>query len=164
VEEKMKKRWVSTVLVLMAVLLVANVGFAKDDGKAKAAINEMNQTLMNGLMQADAAMIASVYAEDAWTMGANETTTIGATTIGEGMAQETRDVRLTTTELKTADDWAWETGTYTTHDANGMQVDNGKYVAIWMNNGGSWKMYRHIWNSDISAAPMDEEMHDHHDH
>jgi ketosteroid isomerase-like protein len=36
--------------------------------------------------------------------------------------------------------------------ADNKSLDKGKYVAVWKKENGTWKMYRDIWNSNMSAA------------
>ena len=34
----------------------------------------------------------------------------------------------------------------------GAVLDSGKYVAIWKNEGGQWRLHRHIWNSNTPSG------------
>jgi ketosteroid isomerase-like protein len=35
--------------------------------------------------------------------------------------------------------------------AGGTEADRGKYIVIWKNQGGLWKLHRDIWNSSKPA-------------
>jgi hypothetical protein len=35
-------------------------------------------------------------------------------------------------------------------DGKGGSVDKGKFIALWKQEVGKWKMYREIWNYDIT--------------
>jgi len=58
-------------------------------------------------------------------------------------------------------DLAYSTGTYemSYNDANGKPVmDRGKYVTVWRKQmGGSWKVVRDIFNSDLPASMPEPE-------
>lgn len=43
-----------------------------------------------------------------------------------------------------------EEGTYNFPDGKGGSYNNGKFIAIWKNEKGKWKIYREIWNSNVS--------------
>lgn len=41
-----------------------------------------------------------------------------------------------------------EEGLYNFPDGKGGSVDNGKFIALWKQEDGKWKLYREIWNSN----------------
>lgn len=47
-----------------------------------------------------------------------------------------------------------EVGNYRVIDDEGTVLDAGKFIAIYRNENGVWKVYREIWNSDREAAVM----------
>lgn len=59
-------------------------------------------------------------------------------------------------EFSEAGDMAYEVGTWqfeqTTEGAGAPVRDNGKYVVVWQNVNGEWKVVADIWNSDNPAA------------
>jgi len=63
------------------------------------------------------------------------------------------ELTITTEETETAGDWTFGRGTYTvvlTPKAGGEPTeDTGKWLSISRRQtDGSWKIHRHIWNSD----------------
>lgn len=46
-----------------------------------------------------------------------------------------------------------EEGTYNFPDGKGGSVDKGKFIALWKQEDGKWKLYREIWNTDLPPAP-----------
>ena len=46
-----------------------------------------------------------------------------------------------------------ETGRYELYDAQNKILDKGKYVVVWKQENGEWKLFRDIFNSDLPAAP-----------
>ena len=45
-----------------------------------------------------------------------------------------------------------EDGTYNFPDGKGGSVDKGKFIALWKQEDGKWKLYREIWNTDLSPT------------
>jgi len=41
-----------------------------------------------------------------------------------------------------------EEGSYDFPDGKGGSFDKGKFIAIWKQEDGRWKLFREIWNSD----------------
>ena len=53
-------------------------------------------------------------------------------------------------------DGVTETGTYEMFVDKNVSVDKGKFIVLWKQVDGKWKMHRDIWNSDMpvpAAAP-----------
>jgi ketosteroid isomerase-like protein len=48
-----------------------------------------------------------------------------------------------------------EEGTYELQDESGQTIDKGKYIVVWKKTKSGWKMYRDIFNTDLTA------LHDH---
>ena len=40
---------------------------------------------------------------------------------------------------------------FTLTGADGQIADHGKFVVIWRNEGGTWKLFQDIWNSSVAA-------------
>jgi ketosteroid isomerase-like protein len=51
------------------------------------------------------------------------------------------------------DDLVVEEGVYNFPDGKGGSVDKGKFIALWKQEDGKWKLYREIWNSDLPPVP-----------
>ena len=45
-----------------------------------------------------------------------------------------------------------EEGTYNFPDGKGGSVDKGKFIALWKQEDGKWKLFREIWNTDLPPA------------
>jgi ketosteroid isomerase-like protein len=59
---------------------------------------------------------------------------------------------FTTTDIKTAPDYIIETGKYEMKDDKSALVDRGKYVVVWQQRNGVWKLYRDTGNTSLPAA------------
>ena len=62
-----------------------------------------------------------------------------------------KTVRLEIVEAEGHGDTAIEIGKYTLSWEGGNVLDRGKYVVIWKQESGQWKLHRDIWNSSLSA-------------
>jgi hypothetical protein len=51
-----------------------------------------------------------------------------------------------------------ETGNYELFVENNIVVDKSKFIVIWEQENGDWKMYRDIWNTDLPATTVNEEL------
>ena len=61
-----------------------------------------------------------------------------------------KNARLDILEVEQHGDTVNDIGKYTLSSADGQVMDTGKYVVIWKNEDGTWKMHRDIFNSSLS--------------
>ena len=61
-----------------------------------------------------------------------------------------KTARLETVEAEGYADTAIEIGKYTLSGEAGNIMDRDKYVVIWKQEGGQWKLHRDIWNSSLT--------------
>jgi ketosteroid isomerase-like protein len=47
---------------------------------------------------------------------------------------------------------AHEIGRYTLKTGTGEVADSGKYLVVWKQEGGAWKLHRDIWTTSRPAA------------
>lgn len=52
-------------------------------------------------------------------------------------------------EVQVLGDMAVEVGSYVATGADGSHADHGKYIAVWKNVGGEWKIVQDIFNSSM---------------
>ena len=108
----------------------------------------------------DAAAVAAIYSVDGALMPPNSDTLIGRAAIeafwadqqASGINGEIKD-----TEVYAYGDDGYTVGAYTITDAAGATIDEGKYVVIWRQVDGKWKMHRDIWNSNLPLAAPEPE-------
>ena len=122
---------------------------------AKDSIAASNAAFASALANKDSAGVAALYTSDAVLMPANMPVFTGSAAItsfmGEGIRGGMNSISLVTTEVFGAGDMVTEVGTYTL--SFGPDQDKGKYIVIWKNEGGKWKMFRDIFNSDNPPPP-----------
>lgn len=120
----------------------------------KAVLDSMNKTYDGRFRDSTTAYFAARYTNDACVFAPNMARVCGIDAITKfywwnGDSQTTtldikgEEVSGTATEVT-------EVGNYRVIDDEGTQLDAGKFIAIYRNDGGAWKVHREIWNSDIA--------------
>lgn len=118
----------------------------------------MNMTFGALAAKGDSTGIAALYTSDAKVMGPNGPAVQGVAGITAGFGAMLRS-GIGKAELKTVDLWGneellSEEGTYALSSKDGKEIDKGKYIVLWKKEGGNWKLFRDIFNSDMPPAPM----------
>jgi ketosteroid isomerase-like protein len=65
-----------------------------------------------------------------------------------GYAMGVRNIQLTTDEVMGGAEAVAETGKYAMLDSAGNTLEKGKFIVLWKEENGVWKMHRDVWNSD----------------
>jgi uncharacterized protein (TIGR02246 family) len=125
-------------------------------GDVRAAIAAVNRKFMDTFAGRDAAGIAALYTADGQLMPAASDFVKGAAAIEQfwtgAMGMGIRSAELETAELEAHGDTAIEVGRYTLAGDGGEVMDRGKYLVVWKNHDGAWKLHRDIWTSSIPPA------------
>lgn len=145
------------VRAIATVAVVALLGgpLAARQAGARAAIEAANKKFSTGAAKADAALIASVYSEDAEAYPPNAEVVRGRAAI-QKLWQSVLDSGITGFELNTRDveaagNLAYESGTYALRTKDGKVADRGKYCVVWKRVQGRWLLHRDIWNTNMPA-------------
>ena len=122
----------------------------------RAAIDAGNQNFMANFGRQDAAGMAGLYTTNGCVMPANSDTLSGPSHV-QAFWQGVFDMGVKEAVLETIDleehgDTAIETGRYTLKADAGAVADQGKYIVIWKNDGGTWKLHKDIWNTNQPAS------------
>jgi ketosteroid isomerase-like protein len=62
--------------------------------------------------------------------------------IRNSIASDTRTLVFTTTSLSADSEFLVELGTYEIKDSKGNTKQSGKYLVVWKQENGDWKLYR----------------------
>ncbi|MDZ8056461.1 MAG: YybH family protein [Aulosira sp. ZfuVER01] len=119
------------------------------------AIIAANQNFMQTFARGDAASLANLYTQDAQILPTHSDF-IGTRQGIEEFWQTIFHLNITQANLETIEveshgNTAIEVGKYLLSDHNGQTVDTGKYIVIWKQEDGQWRLHRDIWNSSLPA-------------
>ncbi|OSZ81285.1 hypothetical protein CAP36_08635 [Chitinophagaceae bacterium IBVUCB2] len=107
--------------------------------------------------KADSAAFAALYTTDGCMSPQGMPKICGATGItaffNEGVKAGFKNIALTTEEVLGGKEGVIETGKYEVLGEGGVSYEKGKYIVMWKEENGKWKMHRDIWNSDTTPAP-----------
>jgi uncharacterized protein (TIGR02246 family) len=125
----------------------------------RAAIENTNLKFAEIFKRGDAAGIAALYTADARLMPPGSPTLSGTEAITAfwqaAMKQGIKAATLETIDVETSGGvLATEIGQFTLsmESPRGGQVEQtGKYIVLWKNDGGTWKLHADIWNGDAPA-------------
>ena len=122
----------------------------------RLAIDAGNQSFMANFGRQDAAGMARLYTANGSLLPSNSDILSGTENV-QAFWQGAFDSGLTeavleTIELEVHGETAIETGRYTLKTAGGTVADSGKYIVIWKNDGGTWKLHKDIWNTSQPAS------------
>ena len=122
----------------------------------KMHIAEMNKSYGKRFTTNDAAFYKERYCKDAAVYCPNVPAVVGIDSIitffyGGGTNDEVV-IDLPPNNIYGNADLVVEDGTFSFPDGKGGNIDKGKFIALWKQEDGKWKLYREIWNTDLPPA------------
>lgn len=130
-------------------------GFSLDSAKAEIAAS--NNVFGASWATGDSASFANCYTTDACINPPNLPKMCGTAAItaffNGGVQMGIKNIIITTEEVLGGKDGVIETGTYDMRIADDVSVEKGKFIVMWKQENGKWKMHRDVWNSDSAPAP-----------
>ena len=121
----------------------------------REAIGAADQAFMDLFERSDAAGIAQLYTAEGQLLPGNSDFVTGVEAIEQFwravMEMGIKTARLETVELEECGNIAVEVGKYALAGEGGEVLDQGKYIVIWKNEAGTWKLHRDIWNTSLPA-------------
>jgi len=128
------------------------------------AINAVNDQWVDAFNQGDTAAIAAIFTEEANLLPPNSPIIVGRKSIQAfyqgAFNAGVSDLQATNLEISVNGDMASVVGKYTLtiQPEEGEAIsDNGKFVAIWKRENGTWKADVDIWNSSVPLPVPEEE-------
>ncbi len=121
----------------------------------RSQIESANKAFTAAFKRGDGAAMANLYTREGQLLPANSDVVRGTEAIREfwqrvvGMGL--KDASLETIEVEAHGDTAIEVGRYRLLADAGV-ADQGKYLVVWKNEGGTWKLHRDIWTTSQPAA------------
>jgi uncharacterized protein (TIGR02246 family) len=121
--------------------------------KVRDAIVAANKGFMKTVESGDAAGMPAHYTVDCQVLPPNGDFVIGEQAV-ESLFQSLMDmgikkIKLETLEVEGHDDTAYEIGKFILQGEGGQALDKGKYIVIWKQEDGQWKLHRDIFNSSM---------------
>jgi uncharacterized protein (TIGR02246 family) len=123
--------------------------------EVRDAIAAANESFMAAFKRGDAAGLAALYTENGEVLPPNTDSLTGKEAI-QAFWQALFDmgikgIKLKAVEVESLGDTAIEVSKYTVHGEEGQELDKGKYIVIWKQKEGQWKLHRDIYNSSMPA-------------
>jgi uncharacterized protein (TIGR02246 family) len=122
----------------------------------RAAIAAPIAQFMTAFSRGDAAGAAAIYTDDGQVLPPNSEVVSGKQAIQTfwqgAMNMGIKAVKLETVEVEGDGNTAYEVGTFTLQGAEGQMLDAGKYIVIWKQQAGQWKLHRDIFKSSRPAS------------
>ncbi|MFI5396614.1 MAG: YybH family protein [Candidatus Binatia bacterium] len=116
-----------------------------------SAIRAANAKFMETLKRGDAAGVAALYTATGQLLPAHSEFVTGPEAIlnfwKAAMDMGVKEATLETLEVEDHGDTAIEVGRYRMMVEGGQLADAGKYVVVWKNVGGAWKLHWDIWTT-----------------
>lgn len=122
---------------------------------AKSFIDSSNAKISEQFRAGDSTALASHYWPDAELLLSNSEAIKGNDILpawGSMTRMGIKDFTFSTTDIVGDSEFLIETGNYEMKDGKNFLVDKGKYVVVWQQRNGEWKLYRDIGNTSLAAA------------
>lgn len=120
------------------------------------AIVAADETFMTTFSRGDSAGMAALYTENGQFLPPNSDFVTGKQAI-QAIFQAFMDmgvkaIKLETIEVEGYGDTASEVGKYILEDEGGQVPDRGKFIVIWKQEAGQWKVHRDIINTSMPSS------------
>ena len=115
-----------------------------------------NEEFVANYSKGDAAGVAALYTEDAQFLAPNSDFIKGKqaiqATFQSFLDMGIKTIKLETIEVEEYGDTASEVGKYTLEGDGGQVMDQGKFLVIWKQEAGQWKLHRDMINTSMPAS------------
>ena len=122
----------------------------------REALMAANEKFMAAFNQGNAAGLAALYTKNGQLLPAHSDFVAHQPAIQAfwqgAMDMGIKSIKLETLEAEDQGSTAYEVGKYTLQGEGGQLFDAGKYVVIWTQEDGQWKLHRDIWTSSLPAS------------
>ena len=114
--------------------------------KAKIIIDSLDKQFSKYFFEGDSVALTAMYTKDAALGSAkgNDIASAIGRMIRNSIKNNARNIIYTTTSLTIDSEFIVEVGIYEEKDDNGTSKGKGKYLVLWKQEDGRWKLYRDI--------------------
>ena len=127
-----------------------------DVNAMKKIIQEKNSQFTKAHVSGNHLVIDTMFTEDARSFPPNADAVVGRAAIAlltAGFIKfGVQEFREETTSLYGNGDYMVDEGNYFMRYGKDSTIENGKYINVWKNTGGGWKIYSNIWNTNMPAT------------
>lgn len=124
-----------------------------DLNAAKTEIQEKTKQFTKAHIIKDTAYLNSSFTEDAKVFPPNSEIVIGQKAISKLNSDWVNygiyEFKEESTSLYGNKDYVIDEGTYYLRYGKENTIDKGKYINVWKNIDGEWKIYSNIWNTNL---------------
>jgi uncharacterized protein (TIGR02246 family) len=142
-----------TIGAILGFLVFLASGCAREETLPRTVIEAYEQAFNKD----DVAACLALFTEDAQILPQHGPIVSGRQSIEEFLKAQMTPVVLFNTESDMTlvrEDMAVEQGHYSVRDLRrGSDIEMGKYLHVWRNVNGTWKLYRLIYNTDVAPQP-----------
>ena len=128
-----------------------------DIAAVKSIIAEKDKTFSDAILKGDSTTVANLYTSDASMFPPNMPKAENHQQImavaGEFARMGLKAFSIESTDVYGNPDLVVEEGKWSVGDGSGKTLDDGKYIVLWKQENGDWKLYRDIWNSNNPPPP-----------
>ena len=123
--------------------------------EVRGAIAAGVESFMAAFKKGDAAGLTALYTENGQVLPPNAEFVTGKQAIQmfwqAVMDMGVKEAKIEILEVEGHGDTAIEISTFTLLGEGGQVLDKGKYIVIWRQAAGEWKLHRDIFNSSMPA-------------
>jgi ketosteroid isomerase-like protein len=124
----------------------------------KQIIEAKDKIFAKAFVSGDSATLVNAYTTDARLFPPNAGVVSGqaalASLISQYLKYGIKEFQDSTTAVYGNEEYVVEEGNLFMGDAMGNTIDKGKYVVVWKNEKGDWKIYSDIWNTSLPPAAV----------
>jgi len=141
-------------ILLLALLLGTGFMHGKSLEKDRDLVQERNQIFMEAYKNMDSAGMAKLYTADAKLLPPNSETVEGSENL-ESFWKATMEMGITEVKLHTGDVERYGKALVEVRNAellgeDGALIDTARYIVIWKQERGTWKIYLDNFNSSLT--------------
>ena len=144
---------VKPILVFVFIFFCATNTFAQATGqpgidlqKAKIIVDSLGKQFSKYYFNGDSVALAAMYTKDAslGSLKGKDILLALGKMIRSSIKDNARNIIYTTTSLSTDSEFIVELGIYEAKDDKGNSKEKGKYLVVYKQENGGWKLYRDI--------------------
>jgi len=129
---------------------------ADQNTEIRKSVAATSQKFMETLAKGDSAGLVLFYSNGAQLMPPNRNSISGRAAIAafwkSAIDFGIKGRQIETTDFFSMGNHAVEIGKYTLTDPKGKFIETGKYILLWTQEGGTWKLHRDMWSSNTSEG------------